>query len=255
MERLDCLWLSCHIVSKGINMGLTIHYELHSATRSEATARNLVTRLRSRALDLPFKAVGEVIELSGDEADFNNCRPDNPHRWLIIQAQKYAEVGNHHYDVPPQRLIAFSTLPAEGSEPANFGLAVYPSSIQFQGRTIRTQLKNWFWGSFCKTQYASNPECGGVENFLRAHLAVISLLDHAQTLGVLQSVSDEGAYWENRNIEALAKEVGDWNAMIAGWAGRLKDAFGEAAVSHITSFPNFEHLEARGRLGSADESG
>ena len=41
-------------------------------------------------------------------------------------------------------------------------------------------------------QYASNPDCGGVENFLRCHLAVVKLLDHAATLGILKEVSDEG---------------------------------------------------------------
>jgi len=36
---------------------------------------------------------------------------------------------------------------------------------------------------------------------------------------------------------------------LAGIAGRLKDLFGPAVEAPITKFPNFEHLEARGRNG------
>jgi hypothetical protein len=163
--------------------------------------------------------------------------------------------GDIHYRVKPQRVVAFSTWPGEGSEEANFGLAVFPKTIEVEDRSrwphrtkrVRTGLGDWSWGSFCKTQYASNPECGGVENFLQCHLAVVKLLDHAAAIGILKEVSDEGDYWQKRDVKALAAEVGDWNTMIAGWSGRLKDAFGEAVESEITKYPNFEHLEAQGQ--------
>ena len=114
---------------------------------------------------------------------------------------------------------------------------------------MATSLRGWSWKSFSKTQYASNPECGGVENFLRCHLTVVSLLDHAAKLGVLRKVSDESGFWQNRNVEALAKEVGEWNAQIAGFVGQFKDALGTDFVAEITKFPNFEHLEPEGRKG------
>ncbi len=115
--------------------------------------------------------------------------------------------------VNPTRIIAFETWPGPGSEPANFGLCLYPAEIEweytpeddqrFQGssegrlrlarfalatsgtvtasgthtftrspaafneiRKVPTKLAGWYWGSFCKTQYASDPECGGIPNFL-----------------------------------------------------------------------------------------
>ena len=86
-----------------------------------------------------------------------------------------------------------------------------------------------------------------MENFLRCHLTVIKLLDHAKSLGILADVYDEGDCWEKRDVKALAKEVGDWNTMIAGWSGRLKDVLGDAVQSEISEFPDFEHLEAAGR--------
>ena len=210
-------------------------------------------------MDLPFANVGEVVELKGDECDYNRRPVDDPLRWLLIQAgasvvsPKYPD--SIDYTVPPKHLIAFETYPGEGCEPAQFGLCRYPATIESENefdsyRRIRTNLSGWRWHSFCKTQYASNPDCGGVENFLRCHLSVVRLLDHAKSLGVLADVSDESDYWEQRDIKALVEEVGEWNTMIAGLAGQLKDLIGDNVQSEIAKFPNFEHLEADGR---ADE--
>ena len=227
-------------------MGLTIHYSLQSDTSSPNKARKLIEQLRQKALDLPFKEVGEIVDVACSEADFDKLDRDDPNRWLLIQAGQYVQRGERHYRISPERVIAFSAWPGEGSEEANMGLAVYPKTMEVDGKRVRTNLGQWSWSSFCKTQYASNPEYGGVEHFLRCHLAVVKLLDHAKTLGLLIEVKDEGDFWEKRDVQALAKEVGDWNTMLAGWAGRFKDAFGEGIVSEIANFPNFEHLEAKG---------
>ena len=72
-------------------MGLTIHYNLRSATRSPKKARELVARLRGRALDLPFEEVGDLVELAGSACDFTQCGTDDPHRWLLIQAGQFID--------------------------------------------------------------------------------------------------------------------------------------------------------------------
>ena len=242
-------------------MGLTIHWNLRSNTRSPKQAREKIAHLRGRALDLPFEQVGDIVELTGSECDFENCEQDDPNRWLLIQAGQYLERpaagGSYSYNVAPTHVIAFETLPGDGCEAANFGFCKYPVHIEVddpelpgQRKRIRTKLPGWHWSSFCKTQYASNSECGGVQNFLRCHLSVVSLLDHARTLGILEGVSDEGGFWEARDVQALAQEVGNWNNMIAGFAGQMKDWFGDQFVAEITNFPDFEHLEAKGRTGS-----
>lgn len=236
-------------------MGLTIHYHLRASTRSPKTARELVARLRGRALDLPFEQVEDIIELAGPECDYERYGRDHPHRWLLIQAGAYVDdPRNKHssYRVTPTHIIAFSTWPGEGCEAANFGLCRYPAHLEIQDRWQTRRIatrrgSGWCWDSFCKTQYASNPDCGGVANFLRCHLSVIRMLDHAKDLGILQSVSDEGDFWETRNIEDLSRQVGQWNEMIAGLAGQLKDQLGDDLLAAIAKFPNFEHLEARGR--------
>jgi hypothetical protein len=237
-------------------MGLTIHYSLQSNTSSIRTARQLVNQLRQKALDLPFKAVGPLVDLSGQACDFD-CQPRNcPHRWLLIQAGGSVEHGPYSYTVPPRRLIAFETHPGDGCEAANFGLCLYPASIQVidrdvhphRQRRLRTGRHGWLWSSFCKTQYASNPNHGGVRNFLRCHLLVICLLEEARNLGILQSVSDEGDCWQKRDIKALAQEVGQWNEMIAAEAGQLKDLLGEGLQAEILKYPDYEHLEAAGQV-------
>ena len=236
-------------------MGLTVHYRLHSDTRSATEARRLVEELRKRALDLPFVEVGQVVELKGDACDYEKRGRDDPNRWMLIQAGQYVERENIHYHVEAKHVIAFSADPGEGCEQANFGVCLYPAVLAIQDprtghpRRLRTELKGWCWSSFCKTQYASGAQYGGVPNFLRCHLTVIRLLDHVKQFGILASVSDEGDYWEKRDIKALAQEVGEWNEGMAGLVGKLKDLFGGNLEAPITEFPDFEHLEAKGRQG------
>ncbi len=216
-------------------MGLTIHYALHAQIRSPRRAKELMEQLRSRALDLPFKEVDEVVELTGRECDFTNRDRDDPLRWLLTQARQLVVDGEQYHLVQPDQLVAFSTWPGEGCEQANFGLGVYPKTVERDGKVLAT------------AEYASDPALGGVENFLRCHLSVIRLLDHAKAMGILEDVKDEGSYWEKRDLRALAEEVGRWNEFIAGIVGRMKDKLGGNIEAAILRFQNFEHLEAKGR--------
>ena len=118
---------------------------------------------------------------------------------------------------------------------------------------MTTGLHGWQWHSSCKTQFASNPNAGGVENFVRCHLAVIRLLDAAKAIGILEEVKDGGGFWENRDVKALVETVGQWNRHIAGIVGQFKDQFGGTTIAPITEYPNFEHLEAEGRKGEEDD--
>ena len=187
-------------------MGLTIHYELVEPSRVGGRARQRVEELREHAVTLPFKLVGHVLE--ADHVEIKNAGRDDPRRWLFTQSGRYVRRNGMSYQVTPFHLIAFSTCPGDGCEEANFGLAVYPATIRIDGRTIRTGLSSWSWSSFCKTQYAARPEVGGAANFLRCHLAIVRLLDFADTLGILGEVQDESDYWEQRDREALTHQVG-----------------------------------------------
>jgi len=103
-------------------MGLTIHYKL-KAKGTAANAHNLVTALHQAALDLPFKEVGNIVDVSGDECDFDRRGPDDPLRWLLIQAQGSVSLsqlpGESEYSsrrVSPTRL-PLTTNPGVAIEP------------------------------------------------------------------------------------------------------------------------------------------
>ena len=245
------------------DMGLTIHYQLATAG-DEAHSRKLVQQLRQAALDLPLQRVGDVAEFRGDECNWKQRAKDDPHRWLLIQARTQIELPvepsekrrgiSREMDVLPQHVIAFETEPGEGCEPANFGLCHFPREVAHpEFGKVQTKLSGWWWHSFTKTHYASDPRCGGLPNFLRCHLGVVALLDEAKKLGVLGTVSDEGGFWETRSLDRLTKEIGKQSAMLASVLGVLKDAVGQApggagtVEAPIAGYPNFEHLEAEGQ--------
>ena len=104
------------------------------------------------------------------------------------------------------------------------------------------------WSSFCKTQYANDPRCGGWNNFAKAHLSVCAILEHLKGLGFEIGVNDEGGFWEKRDIAALAKTIGEWDTFIAGMAGVMKDVaekHGMGGESAMSGRPDFERLEAQ----------
>jgi hypothetical protein len=250
-------------LSERTNVGLTIHYQLKTHLQAEEDIRFALERMRQAATKLPFKEVSKLFEFRGTEIAHDR---DDEHRWFKIQAGQYVQHAGLEARVAPLHIIGFETWPGEGCEPANFGLCRYPASVEVQvqprrRRTIPTNLAGWRWGSFCKTEYASDPACGGVENFVRCHLLVIQMLDLLRTAGWFEvAVSDESDYWEHRNLEKLEREVGAWNETIAAVVGRLKDGAqaaggtggaGGTIEAPITGFANFEHLEAKGadRIG------
>lgn len=234
-------------------MGLTIHYSLHAEPRSEHEARQLVERLNQAARDLPFGQVGDVVELAGENIDASHVANDEDRGWLLTQAGHWLIQDDRVAHVRPRHVIAFSTSPGPGCEAANFGLCRYPTAVEADGQPVPTGLDGWNWQAFCKTQYASNPEDGGIENFLRCHLLVVKLLDQAQRLGVLGHVKDESGFWDTRDVKALAETIGEWNRGLAAFVGQFKDQFGNDVVAPITDYPDFEHLEADGR-GEADQT-
>jgi hypothetical protein len=311
-------------------MGLTIHYTLKSKLEGPKQVEQAVYKMRQLALDLPFEQVGEIVTLTGEQCNTearreelkNGDEKDEGLFWLLIQAGQHVQCSwNKHISrtVNPTRIIGFDTWPGPGSEPANFGLCVYPAEIEWEYdpqddqrfqtkdrsgwhrfdwrrwdrhckrvrsftrspaafseiRNVATNLSGWYWRSFCKTQYASNAECGGIPNFLRCHISVITLLDRiAKIPGVRVRVDDEGKYgpstysddWKEAyeagrkptyrrhkgqyNPAALAKEVGEWNTMIAGFTGALSAALADSGIkleAAIKEFPDFEQLRFQGR--------
>jgi len=150
----------------------------------------------------------------------------------------------------------------------------FPEDEKFQEqRTVKTRLgSGWRYSAFCKTQYASNAECGGIPNFLRCHISVVTLLDRIAQLPTMKvEIDDEGKYgpsyytddplaeervyrWHDGkyDVKSLIQEVGEWNEMIAAKFGALNDLLKAKGSpggldAPITAFPNFERLEFKGQ--------
>ena len=109
-------------------MGLTIHYGLRADAVGPEQASQLVEQLRQGALDLAMAEVGEIIDVSGTDCDFQTAEDDSL-RWLLVQGRRLIRVGEAYHLVAPIRLFAFSTWPGEGCEVANLGLALYPDAV------------------------------------------------------------------------------------------------------------------------------
>ncbi len=222
-----------------------MHYGLHSAADSSAAAKRIVAQLRRRALELPFETVGPIEEIVAVRGR-SPCDDDAPPLWL--DSIEMLIRGEDAYDVPPKRGFAFFINPGPGCESASFGLAEYPKTITLpDGRHARTGMSGWSWRSFCKTQYVSNPRHGGFKNFYRCHLSLVELLDAVAELGLQTDINDESHYATHRDLARLRQEIDEWNEMVAGLVGRLKDAHPGKNEAPITAYPNFEHLEAKGR--------
>ena len=153
-------------------MGLTIHWDWHGP-KSRDEAQTVIEQLRQRALDLPFESVSEVVSFRGDDATFHRGAEEDEFGWLKVQASHI--IWNDDYttgwDCKPRRLLALKLLVAPGSEPMEVILATYPKTIQITDKNtgrrkrLRTGRHDWSGRGFTKTQYASDPQCGGIPEF------------------------------------------------------------------------------------------
>lgn len=234
-------------------MGLTIHYRLTTPLAKPKDLHRLVESLHQFALDLPFEEVGELTQWSARED-----ATDDTDNWLKDQTTAFVDDNDCQYPVLPLHVIAFSTWPGNGCQPANFGFCLYPSFIYLDsqsssGRRLATKRMGWQWSSSCTTQYASDPKHGGIDHFLRCHLCVVKMLDCIKQSGLATvEAQDDGHFWERRDLKALAQEVSAWNEIMAGFFSIMRLALGRNLHSAITGFQNFEHLEAKGLERLAD---
>jgi hypothetical protein len=227
-------------------MGLTIHYQFSLNNATLTQAREKAIALRNLALQLPFVRVDELVEIAGDACYFDKDNVDDPYAFIKIRALKPIEIAMNGFSWQnPTYIIGFDSLVGEGSETSIFGLATH-SAIQ--------DVNDWSWTGFCKTQYASNPEYGGWENFLKCHLVIVKMLDFACELGITCDINDETGYWEHRSIEKLAEILHQHNILIAAFTGKLKDDLADKGITSTQSpmfdYPNFEYLEAEGKSAS-----
>jgi hypothetical protein len=247
-------------------MGLTIHFDLSLAAETpESEARAALAAVREAALDMPFQIVTDLVRVTRDDIEAFAMEEASNHIELdklvgimaenlagdLVRVRQGIEIVDDvypHIELPDDltiTAIAFAAMPGEGCEPVIFALAKVDAD-DFSAP--------WSWHGFCKTQYAS---AEGDEHFLKCHRSVIELLDAAQRIGIQCEVTDEGGFYETRDVAQLLAEVDKMNRLIAHFAGRLSDMFEErlgdsqAVEAEIFHHPDFERLETRG-LGPLD---
>ena len=147
-------------------------------------------------------------------------------------------------------MTSASAFAARSTRPVGFSPRQFKADFAdiIHGKEHVIPATHGVWSSFCKTQYANDPRHGGWHNFQRAHLSVLAVLEHMQQIGFKVRVSDEGDFWQTRDLAVLAKSIGQYDAMIAGLAGVLKDASEASGIgfdSAMLGRADFEHLEAQ----------
>jgi len=239
-------------------MGLHLCYDFHlPGTTSASDAARLTTALHDRARTLPFDKVSDIVSVDETMTGAPKVSIGWTYRRLEDVALYFvsstredlyrASVGispddyQTRVDVPddaPVMAYAFAVAPGRGCEPATFGL------VQLRGAS---EPSAWSWHYCCKTQYAS---VVSDDHLLRCHCSLVTLLDHAQELGITLAVGDETGYWESRDPQKLIDAVTDMNRIVAGFAGQFTDAVRDAGLdSHqvqgsIFEHPDFERLES-----------
>jgi hypothetical protein len=134
------------------------------------------------------KALGEIISRIGGTSNIGRLSPQDKEQYLRLQEQvrsvfrrreeRIKRVGNG---------VVLSVDVGEGCEYFTVML----------GRFRESNL--WRGTRYTKTQYA--------EHFVTCHTTVIKMLDLCNEAGILNRVSDEGGYWESRDLEVLAKNI------------------------------------------------
>jgi hypothetical protein len=250
-------------------LGLTVYYDWKLKS-DVAAARRVIGQFHALAQALPFDEVSEIYEQNSPDSDSAYCLYDQPfdHGGLYL-ARKREDGEEELVHVPALHALFFSVR-VEGAETASIGMASHPPVVLHrediierndagterrqvgQGDPVEfpTQRRGYYsWQSSCKTQYAANPKFGGEANFLRAHLSLIELLDQFSASGARVCVRDDSNYAQHRNVDRLLESLRDWDSIVARFAGRLSDAFGDSGgmvVAPIKQRPDFEHLEAKG---------
>jgi hypothetical protein len=222
-------------------MGIAISYTLSLADASPEEARRRIVALHQGAERLGIPELGPIIELQGEGI----CKTDGDDPLFGVKqgamsAEDYDALFRNRKAIPSCReLVGFAAFPGEGSHRCSFGLAIHAERSQ-----------RWQWHDFCKTQYASSPENGGLANFIRCHQRVLALLDLCEELGILARACDPSGYRDHRNLEKLVSCLSDSNVFTAAAIGGLKDALetlGYRAEAPILERADFEYLEAQGQ--------
>lgn len=215
-------------------MGLFLNFELRlPASASDDSAVETLLALRAYALTLPFADVSPFLSETASVSSGTQAQLESLRFWASIVAEPFDD------DEPPlygdeASAQGFYVNPGKGCETAFIGLLRRSDASGKHGE--------WYWRSFCKTQYASVVSDA---HLITCHTSLVRLIDFAVERGIDVVVYDETHYWDTRDESRLLREVHAMNRIVANFAGKLSDAMGDqhSIQASIFSHPRFEHLE------------
>ncbi len=209
-------------------MGLTIHYSFKYLGNKP---KETLEVLRLKCLELPLAEVNSVIHVDKDSCKklyelFNQNADDKIiveksnqligktlDNWDLIQCQTYRQ---NYSGINPIEFCLLNLWAGEGCEGTAIILGKYPDAPNiYQGN------------SFTKTQYATE--------FIKCHLSIIKVLDYCDELGILKEVSDEGDFWETRNLNSLGASLAEYDKLINSIGNKLNGVFGKDEITIIKS--------------------
>jgi hypothetical protein len=226
-------------------MGLCINWTLRALENISAErVTECLLAWREACLDLPFDEVTELLHFGETEITRRLEDRADPFRWFLVQASAHSPIDPDKPDdgmvsVDPVEIVGFTAFAGDECEPMNCFLARYPDHA-VDSPVVWPDVQGWRGSAFAKTQYASSV---AAQHFLKCHLTITAALDAAKRAGLLESVLDEGEYWNDRDAKKLLKNVGRWNTMMAGFVGSLELATGSSLPAPIKKNPEFERLE------------
>jgi hypothetical protein len=249
-------------------MGLTLAYELRlPGEMPEHAVLDVVRRLRDHADTLGFAHVSPIFHVSPGEEILVHpplVRPgENYFRSRVslpaILLEKDGEDRADEESIDRYRdadyravdtALGFTVDPGDGCELAPFGFRAPLRPEATPGEPAGRPPSDWYWGSWCKTQYASTVSD---EHFVRCHTLLVALLDSMPKLGIRLTVSDDGDYWETREVPRLLTALRRHNVIMAMMARTLRDTLPpETPIeAPILEHPQFDAL-ASWRPGDAD---
>lgn len=159
--------------------------------------------LRSLAME-KFSKVSKIFRLLDDA-----CRITGNDDILIEQKVIGTCVlvqDNKIATVKPTSIIGFTALLPNGNH-FHVAFATYPPAVNFKDSVILGVPLDEDKAAWCGLAETSSSSCdhkdGTCEECVQSHLLVCELLDCAEKLGVVVSVSDPTGFWETRNLDNL----------------------------------------------------
>lgn len=193
-------------------MGLTVHYGFsHTGDRDSLLMRMSVLRrtFEQFPVDVRDLLSYEPGELE-NESGYGLGPEDGQERWFYARSACTTLTGSIDTErkslgqTPMGERVKVIREPSPEEVAESWEAFVLPVYIMEGCEPFVVTIgkdrdsEEWSGRGFTKTQYA--------KNFLRAHLLVISMLDLCDQSGILEGVSDEGNYWETRDLSALTDE-------------------------------------------------